>query len=148
MALKQSKYVDGFRIPTVQNFQAGVVNAQRFEYVIAANLSIGDIIEMCYLPAGCTLVDFHLDHDALGVSVTADVGFMSGTVGEDDAGRTSGDELYGGADVAAAGFKRATLVTALRQAGNVNDRSIGFKIGGAGVTAASQKVALTLFYVQ
>ncbi len=148
MALKQSKYVDGFQLPTKQNFEAGVVTSQRFAYVIGANLSISDIIELCYLPAGCTLVDYHLDHDALGAGVTADVGFMSGAVGDDDAGRTSGNELYAAADVAAAGFKRASKVDALRDPANNNDRSIGIKIGGAGVTASDQVVALTLFYVQ
>lgn len=142
MAIKQSDYAAGVKTVPVPDC-AGEVAVARFEYVIGADLAVDDIIELGVLPAHCVPVDAIFYADEAGTA-TYNVGLMSGDVGSEDAGRTSGAELFSGA--ADATFTRLSLIGGLRLAASDKDRSIGVKVQTAGITAADQKVTLVLQY--
>jgi hypothetical protein len=121
---------------------AGEVIAQKFDFVIAANLvAASDIIEIGVLPANHTIVDAVLITDEVG-TVTWDVGIMSGDVG-DTGTRTSGNELFAAA--ADASTVRMSAAGGFRIAPTDKDRSIGIK-ASANITASNQKVELLLLY--
>ena len=126
--------------------EAGGVVAQRFEATIDADLDVGDIVELAVLPAYHTVVDAILDTEALGTSVSVDVGIMSGAVGDPDGTRTCGDELFSAEDASAAAVVRARASSAFTIAPADRDRSIGVKVSAA--VTAGKKIALTLFMVQ
>lgn len=147
MALYMSEWAKGRAHLPVSAEARGAV-AERFEFTVNEDLAIGDIIELAGLPAYHMPVDAVLVTDALGTSVTADIGIMSGDFGDDDVSRTSGAELYDGADVSAATVSRMSEATGFRVSTANSDRGIGLKIGGDDVTASGQKITLILFYVQ
>ena len=145
MAIKtQSEWVLG-RKQTPTSREAGNVVAQRFE-VTAGALASSDIVELAVLPAHHTIVDAILDMDALDAGITADVGIMSGTVGDPDNARTCGSELFSAVDASSAVFSRVDARSAVTIAPKDSDRSIGVKVSGS--VAAGKKIALTLFMVQ
>ena len=151
MAIKRSAWAKGeFQAPVSR--EGGGVVAEKYKFVVNENLAIGDIVELAILPAFHRVVDAILITDALGASVTADVGVMSGEVGAatnvGGGARTSGAELWSGEAVATAGAKRVTKVDAFRIAPVEAHRSIGVKIGGAAVTASGQVIELVLFTIQ
>lgn len=149
MALKQSKWGKGQKQAPVSREANGVVT-ERFDFTVTEDLEVGDIIELAVLPAYHFVTDAVLvvSGAAPGASVTADVGIMSGAVGEDDDTRTCGTEIFAAANVAATGVTRATATSAfLIERGN-DHRSIGLKIGGADVTASGQVFTLVLSYAQ
>jgi len=145
MAIKtQSEWVLG-RKQTPTSREAGNVVAQRFE-VTAGELASSDIVELAVLPAHHTIVDAILDMDALDAGITADVGIMSGTVGDPDNARTCGSELFSAVDASSAVFSRVDARSAVTIAPKDSDRSIGVKVSGS--VAAGKKIALTLFMAQ
>lgn len=145
MAIKtQSEWVLG-RKQTPTSREAGSVVAQRFE-VTAGALASSDIVELAVLPAHHTIVDAILDMDTLDAGITADVGIMSGTVGDPDNARTCGSELFSAVDASSAVFSRVDARSAVTIAPKDSDRSIGVKVSGS--VAAGKKIALTLFMTQ
>lgn len=120
--------------------------------VIKANstLAAATIVELGYLPAYHQLVGGHLITDALGAGITATVGFMSGEVAENNDARTSGNELFNAADVAAAAALPLNSVTALRLPSERAHRPIGIKFSGAvaNATGNDKVVTLSLLYAQ
>lgn len=126
--------------------EAGGVVAQRFEATIDADLDVGDIVELAVLPAYHTVVDAILDTEALGTSVSVDVGIMSGAVGDPDGTRTCGDELFSAEDASAAAVVRASASSAFTIAPAGADRSIGVKVSAA--VTEGKKIALTVLMVQ
>jgi hypothetical protein len=146
MAIKQSAWATGQKQAPFSREANGVV-VERFTYTINADLAIGDIIELGVLPAYHFPVDAVLVTGAMGTSDTADVGIMSGTVGDAISVRTCGAELFDDLDVATAKVSRPSAASAFAiQPANV-DRSIGFK-ANTEITAAGQIVTLVLTYAQ
>lgn len=140
MAIVQSDYAKGLKmVPTGDC--AGEVVTEKYTFTVTANLAASDIIELACLPAGHTIVDAIFYVDEAGAA-TYDVGVMSGAWGDKSQSRTIGAELWSGA--ADATFLRLALIGALRLAATDADRSIGVKVVGAGITAASQKITLEL----
>lgn len=125
--------------------EAGGVVAEKYKYVITADMAANDIIELAVLPAYHTIVDAILIVDEAGTA-TYDVGIMSGTVGSTDQARTCGNELFAGA--ADATVTRMTKTAGFRITPIEGDRSIGVKVLGAGITQASQVIELVLFTKQ
>lgn len=146
MAIVQSPFALGQKQAPVSREARGVV-AERFTFTVEDDLASGDIIELAILPAYHFVVDAILITGDLGADVTAGVGIMSGEVGSNDDTRTCGDEIFAGADVAAAAVTRASDVTAFSIDPANADRSVGVELGGA-VTATGQEVTLILFTVQ
>lgn len=147
MALFQSKWGNGKKAAAVSREARGVV-VERFEYEIDEDLAIGDEIEIGRLPAYHFPVDAVLINEALGASVTVDVGIMSGDAGANDAARTVGDELFDGTAVTNAAVTRMSKAAGFQIAATDADRGIGAIIAGAGVTASGQKLTLILTYAQ
>lgn len=147
----KSDWAKGLKAAPVSREARGVVVetfTYTFDEAVAAEFAIGDIVELAILPAYHTVVDAVMINEALGTSVTGTVGIMSGDVGEEDNTRTSGAEIYSGTDLSSAAVTRPTIATAFTIAPADKDRSIGFKVGGAKITAAGQKVTLILRYAQ
>lgn len=147
MAIKQSAWAAGRKVAAVSGC-AGEVVAQKFEYTVNENLSIGDIIEIGVLPAEHDVADIIAIVDGMGTGVTADIGIMSGDYGDTDQSRTSADEFFAAQAVATATVARMSAATGFRLDSSRKDRSIGVKIGGAGVTAAGQVITLEVMYRQ
>lgn len=144
MTIKQSNWAKGI-IATTTSDCAGEVVCERFTFTVTENLTSADIIDLGVLPAGSTVVDAILDTGNLGVGVTVSAGVMSGVVGDKDAGRTCGTELFSA--VANNAIVRLSTSSAFTIAPVNADRSLGVKVSG-NVTAANQVVALSVFYKQ
>lgn len=147
MALKQSKWAKGLKQVPESGEARGVV-VERFEFSVDDDLSVGDIIELAGLPAYHFPVDAVLDVEALGASTTLDVGLMSGDYGDNDAARTCSNELFAAQSSASAAVVRMTKSAGFQLASSSKSRSIGVKLGGAGVTASGQRITLILQYTQ
>ena len=148
MAIKlQSDLVVGTRtVP--QAFTAGAVVAYLVDITIPTGVTLGtsDIVELGVLPA------FHRVVDAMVVAASgftdekADIGIMTGAVGDDgDATRTSGNELFD--DVGLTALARMTKSAAIVLASTDKDRSIGMKFT-ASLTGAGQTVTLQFLLAQ
>lgn len=143
----QSDWVLGRKqVPTSR--EAGGVVAQRFEATIDVDMNEGDIVELAVLPAYHTVVDAILDTPvSLGSGVSADVGVMSGAVGDPDGTRTCGNELFNNRNMSG-GVARANTVSAFTIAPADRDRSIGVKVSAAVTAGTTKKVGLVLLMVQ
>lgn len=143
----QSNKVTGIDVPPNPSF-AGEVVRQRGSITLPAGITINDRLELCVLPANCTLFDAILDSDDLdsATTITLDGGLMSGEVGAVDIARTVGTELFSASTVAqAGGVVRPTLSTAFRIAPVPYDRSIGLLVKAA-PTGQAGSVHLIIFY--
>lgn len=125
--------------------EAGGVVAEKYKFVVTADLAANDIIELAVLPAYHTIVDAILVTDETGTA-TFDVGIMSGILGSPDQARTCGNELFAGA--ADASVVRMTKAAGFRIVPIEGDRAIGLKVLGAGITQAGQVIELVLFTKQ
>ena len=142
MTIKQSNWAKGIEVTATSDCSSEVV-CERFTFTVTGNLTSADIIELGVLPAGSTVVDAILDTGNLGAGVTITSGIMSGVVGDKDAARTCGSELFSAA--ANNAIVRPSASSAFNIAPVDKDRSIGVKVSGA-VTAANQVIALNVFY--
>ena len=144
MTIKQSNWAKGIEVTATSDCSSKVV-CERFTFTVTGNLTSADIIELGVLPAGSTVVDAILDTGNLGAGVTITSGIMSGVVGDKDAARTCGSELFSA--VANNAIVRPSTSSAFTIAPVNADRSLGVKVSG-NVTAANQVVALSVFYKQ
>jgi hypothetical protein len=119
---------------TVQNF---------YELDIAGKtLALNDVIDLGPLPANCTVGDVFLITDDIDTNgtplISLDAGLMSGAVGENNAARTVGQELFAASTIArTGGVERASRKEAFRIAPVGYDRSLGLKVTAAPATQAT-----------
>jgi len=130
----------------------GDVQCKRTAVALPNTLAANDVIEMITIPPGMRPVDMVLDSDDLdsngSPTITFDVGWMSGTPGDNDSSRTVAAEFFSGNTVAqAGGSARPTLATAFRQAVSSAARSIGIKVANVAATKAAGTVGLTVYFV-
>ena len=144
MTIKQSNWAKGIEVTATSDCSSEVV-CERFTFTVTDNLTSADIIELGVLPAGSTVADAILYTGNLGAGVTVTSGIMSGMVGDKDAARTCGSELFSA--VANNAIVRPSTSSAFTIAPVNADRSLGVKVSG-NVTAANQVVALSVFYKQ
>ena len=144
MTIKQSNWAKGINVTTTSDCSGEVVH-EKFTFTVSADLASTDIVELGVLPAFCTVVDAILDSGSLGAGVTITSGIMSGVVGDKDAARTCGSELFSA--VANNAIVRPSTSSAFTIAPVNADRSLGVKVSG-NVTAANQVVALSVLYKQ
>ena len=128
---------------------SGSVVSKRATVAVPATAAANDIFEMIPVPGGHRVVDVILDSDDLDTNgsptITLDVGFMSGTPGDNDSARTVGTEFFSASTVAqAGGVARPTLKGALRDTPSDAERAIGIKVAAAGTTKAAGTVGLTV----
>lgn len=125
---------------------AGTVMVARARYVFnpVGIVAAADRIEMMVLPAFNRVCDLILV-GATGIVCTANVGFMSGDVGDPSDLRTVGSQFFSAADVNAA-VTRASLATAFTQAATDADRSIGMTFSANIGANAGRSVELIMFY--
>lgn len=143
MALKQSTQAKN-RMP-IPNADAAMDIVPIFaDYTMDGTEASGDIVEMVPLPANYAIVDSTVDNQALGTTVTTDVGILSGNW-LDTGARTQGAEINTGKALGTAGITRMDVAGATRLAPATNDRSVGLKMTTVSAPTAGQKVRLTLF---
>lgn len=141
MANSRSKQVMA-GIPALSALSAAALVPVTAEYVTKTGDAIGDIVEMCAIPAGCVVVDVIIDNGALGASSTLDAGVLSGVYGDAVLGRTMDQEFIAtGASATAGVLRRTRNVTAL--AADPADKSFGIKFLGAN-PAAGQTIRATV----
>ena len=145
MAILQSDYAKFIKEPPTIG-HAGVVQAVAFEYSFASQAltAASDIVEIGFLPALAKPHRARLIGEGLG-AITADVGLMSGTVGDNVSVRTSGDELFDGTSVNDAEAE-ATALEIRAIAASTAHRSIGVKFSGNIAAGAGKKVTVILEY--
>lgn len=151
MALFQSDYAKGILAVPYPSL-AGQAVTHRYAMSIPSGAALNDIFELACIPANCRVADLVLDADDLDTggspAIALDVGVMSGNWGENDSGRTCGDEFLDGVTTGqAGGVVRPTLAKAFRTGGAGVDRSIGVKIATAAATGQAGVVGLTVTVV-
>lgn len=124
--------------------------------VPAAGLAVNDVVEMVGVPATYVLVDLIIDHDKLGTTMTADVGYLSGNYGSTDQTRTCGLQFIAAADMGvASGVKRPTSAGCTRIApvkGSSHlaqasgDRGVGFVVKSAAALTPGSVLRFTALY--
>lgn len=150
MATLVSKFSSGqLATPTGDCF-GDVVAQDLFFDITAAQLVLGNIIDLGILPAGHTVTNAILipaDLDTNGTPLVAlDVGIMSGTPGDAVSARTCGTELFSADTTARTGgaVSKITQPSAYTILAVGYDRSIGVKIQAAPATAAAGRIRLRL----
>lgn len=114
--------------------------------------AIGDVVQLCKLPAGCLPIDWEIDTDLLGATMTLDFGVIIANA-VSAAAADGGKWLTASAGLQAAAFierraQTAAVVTALARMtpGNA-ERALGFVVIAAGTTSAvAAIVGLKLTY--
>lgn len=139
MPIYQSEHALGIKQTPVCG-GAGVTVTEVF--TVTANPDASDVVELGILPARAFPVDAILITDAANAAITADVGLMSGVVGDPDDARSVGTELFNALSIATAGATRVSAATAFGVAKAATDRSIGLTVSGATV-ATEFKLILT-----
>lgn len=147
MTILQSQHVTGQKaVPSA--FEYGDNVSYIADFVIPAGLTIAttDILELAVLPAEFHIVSAQvMPTGAFGSGVTADIGIMSGDVGDKVSVRTSGAELFD--DVVLTAMASLSKSDAIILAPSDQDRSIGVKFS-AGVTGAGQILRLQVTLAQ
>lgn len=151
MALRQSDYAKGI-LPTPYPHNAGAAVTQRYAMTVPANAALDDVLELAPIPAGCRVAEIVMDCDDLdtggSAAIVLDVGIMSGAWGDNDSGRTCGDEFFDGVTTGqAGGVVRPTLAKAYRTPAAATARSIGVKIATAAATGQAGTIGLTVTVV-
>lgn len=124
---------------------AGEEIAQLFEFKFTgAALAAGDIIELGILPAYNSISGGYLIGD--NTTLAADVGIMSGEVGEKNPARLVGSELFEATAAAAGKVTPITANGAFDIQAEERDRSVGLKVTTGATPTAGQKVKLLLKY--
>jgi len=139
MSVIQTEWAKGQRA-TPSGCAAGDVKTVELSYTIkdGATLAAADIVELGFLPAFHQIVGAKLVNDALGGTITANVGFITGDPGSE----AVGTELYSAQSVAAAAATELNSAYALRLPSVDENRRLGLKLS-ADATASGDKV-LTL----
>jgi hypothetical protein len=143
---------------------SGAVHVQDFYFDLAAGLLAADIVDFGVLIGGGQIVDAFLFtedlHDAVNVGspaviTTADVGFLSGTLGAllaDDgvSARVLTKEVFDAASLGAAdtAIVRMSKVDAVKAVPTVQDRSIGLQVSANIAATPGGRIHLRLFYRQ
>ena len=96
MTIFQSDWGKGLQTPPRPQ-SAGAVHVAKFKYLAITTLASTDIIEIGVLPAFASISDAILVTEGVWTGITADIGIMSGTVGDELSARTSGSELFAAA---------------------------------------------------
>ncbi|MND20863.1 hypothetical protein D3C76_47990 [compost metagenome] len=149
MATQQSAWAKGNR-QTVRPQTAGAVHTQLFSFTCSANVETTDIIELGELMPFARVCDAIVFTEGTFTGITADIGLMSGNFGDKDSVRTSGNELFAAADLAAAGtaIVRLSKKDMLSLATTEASRGIGVKVSAQVAGAATKKIHLLLSYYQ
>lgn len=147
MTIRKSDWALGNKVAPVSREARGVV-AELYQFLITEDVAAEDIIELAVLPAYHRIVSATLIPEGdLGEGVTANVGIMSGAIGENDDNRTMGTELFEGAalDKMSSLSKADAILVEPVEA----DRSIGVQFSGAVTAGDGDKVvSLVVFAVQ
>lgn len=144
MALKQTEMGKGRETPA-SGYVHGAIQVAISTYVFTdAFTAASDKLEMGVLPAGARPVSAKLVGEGLG-AITADLGFMSGEWGSNDAARTVGDELIDGGSVNDA-TAAATDVDCLAVTASDKHRGLGVVLSGNVAAGAAKKLTLILEY--
>ena len=147
MAIRQSEIATGQKqVP--QAYTAGALATYVATFTIPTGMTVAtaDILELAVLPADHRIVDaMIIPTGSYGASVTADVGIMSGEVGDTSASRTVGDEVFDA--VALTAMARMTLGETPVLATSDKNRSIGVNFSAA-ITGAGQTLTLQLVIAQ
>lgn len=143
--LHQSATAKNRRTPPVPQ-QAGIVAAAVFEFSFTkAFTAAEDILELGLLPAGAQAVNATVIGEGLG-DITADIGIMTGTAGENDETRSAGAEFFDDLSVndneAAAPVKTCLAVTPEQK-----HRGIGVVLSGDVAAGPAKKITMVLHYV-
>ena len=144
MAIKKSNITGGHHRRQMSSpVTANVPTIMLIEHTFSEAVGSGDILELCYLPPYCRVLDAEVMTVGTGAT-TFDIGFMSGTPDSDDPARTSGDELFDGATPTTA--TRAAIADLVGLGKQDTARSIGVKPSANVAASATTKLYLKLTY--
>lgn len=141
------------RVPALSPTLAGNNMTVVSEALSVTGVIVGDVFEMCALPAGCIVSGLTIaaeDWDSSATTLTLNVGIMTGqylaALDDEGSARTSGAELLSASTVLQAGTTAVSAVAA----GHLlvpsrSDRSIGLTLTGTlGTLVVARKVRLYL----
>lgn len=154
MAIIKSAWIIGQQT-TKRPQTTGAIHVTHFVYdfgsVASKALAAGDILELGIIPVNSRITEARLLTEGTFTGLTADIGIMSGVVGDDTnpdgSARTSGNELFAAADLTVP-MASLSKPNVLLLTPSELERSIGVKVSGAVAKAAGKKIHLQLFYYQ
>lgn len=124
---------------------AGTLHTALFSFTFnAAFTSATDKLELGFMPADAKIKGATLIGEGLGV-ITAKVGFMSGTPGDNDDTRTVGADFMAAQSVNDTEGSITALV-AKNIAASTGDRSIGVELSGDVAAGAAKKISMMIEY--
>lgn len=133
--------------PPVTASQAGIVIASIGSAELGTDLSAGDVVALCHLPAGHQPVNLILETESLdgGSAITLTAGILNAA--EDDI--VAGTEFVKNSTVAqAGGVARANEIGGLSIAPVEQDRILAVKISTAAATAVAGTLRGKLLYCE
>ena len=115
------------------------------DFTVPAGFASGDVVEMGALPDGYVPVDLIVDNEAMGATVTADFGLLSGDYDATGA-RTCGAQFIAAAALGTAGIKRLSAAGGARIAPTVTGKGRGWGFVASTVTTPTvgSKIRATL----
>lgn len=113
------------------------------DFTVPAGFAAGDVVEMGALPPGYVPVDLIADNQALGVTVTADFGILSGNY-LDSGARTCGAQFAAAQALQTAGIKRLSAAGGARLAPSTAERSWGFVASAVATPTVGAVIRATL----
>lgn len=141
--IQQARYVKGGFV--TQPCRAGQVQEAIFSFTFDKDLPTTDILELAALPPFAKLMAVDLDDQNMG-ALNWTIGFMSGRVGDPNAARTSGAELF---NAQAAGTPASMTVENLAAIAATAETplSIGVKTSALIAAGATKKIHLRVRYI-
>lgn len=154
MALFKSTQVRAKALPPAGQSATDIIYIMG-DFVVPAGFATNDVVEMGPLPAGYVPIDLIIDNDALGATVTANFGLLTGAFDTGTHGaattRTCGTEFATAQALQTVGIKRASNTGATRIAPTntvgglvAQDRSFGFVATAVTTPTVGSTVRVTL----
>ena len=131
------------RVPVPSATGATDVVAIFGDFTIPTGFAANDVVEMGPLPAGYVPVDLIVDNAALGTTVTADFGILSGDFNATGA-RTCGAQFAAAQALQTAGIKRMAAAGGGRLAPTTGDRGWGFVASAVSTPTVGAAIRATL----
>lgn len=118
------------------------------DFIVPTGFATGDVVEMGALPGSYVPVDLIVDNAAMGATVTADFGLLTGDYDSGTNGgattRTCGAQFAAAQALGTAGIKRAAAAGAGRIAPATADRAFGFVASTVTTPTVGAAVRFTL----
>ena len=148
MAIFQTNFADGRKTLPVPYCQGAVMAAVIHAEILQAFTAASDIFELCQWPAEAKLIGATLIAANTTGAVTADIGIMDGTPGddEDDTRALTSDLIFDGTNVADGQENEAAVADCIAIASAKTHRALGMTLSANQAAAAGKTISVLVRY--